>query len=169
MENDKKWSEIVAEKDARITELEALVKFYEEQFRLLNAGRFGQSSEKGLLPEQIGLFGETAQDKPEPGTEKYHICDANGSENAGMTCRGCRLRSWSTNWMNTGGHAPNATVKCTRWGVTAAGRSKSFRSRFWNTGVRCIHAGTVRKDPHEFTRYSPGTLRTCSHSRSKPP
>jgi len=57
--------QIVAEKDAclaeqkaRIAELEALVKFYEEQFRLSQFRRFGPSSEKGGCPEQLGLFNE---------------------------------------------------------------------------------------------------------------
>jgi len=60
MANNEKWTEIVAEKDARIAELEALVKFYEEQFRLSKQRQFGASSEKGLLPEQfrLDLFNE---------------------------------------------------------------------------------------------------------------
>ena len=57
--------EIVAQKDARIAavearnaELEALVKFYEEQFKLAKIREFGSSSEKGPLPDQIDLFDE---------------------------------------------------------------------------------------------------------------
>ena len=80
MEN-KNWPEIVAEKDARIStleqrqaELETLVKFYEEQFRLSKAKRFGASSEKGILPEQLGLFNEAEASAdphaPEPELEE---------------------------------------------------------------------------------------------------
>lgn len=58
MENNGNWQQIVAEKDARIAELEVLVKFYEEQFRLSKSKIFGASSEKGILPEQLGLFDE---------------------------------------------------------------------------------------------------------------
>jgi transposase len=57
--------EILAEKDARIAELEqqkveleALVKYYEEQLRLAKHRQFGSSSEKGEVPEQLGLFDE---------------------------------------------------------------------------------------------------------------
>ena len=58
MENVTHWTEIVAQKDARIAELEMLVKFYEEQFRLSKHRQFGPSSEKGDSPEQLGLFDE---------------------------------------------------------------------------------------------------------------
>jgi len=54
----KNTSEILAEKDAKIAELEALVKYYEEQLRLASHRQFGTSSEKGELPEQLGLFDE---------------------------------------------------------------------------------------------------------------
>jgi transposase len=81
MESGEKWREIVAEKDARIrtlerrqAELEALLKFYEEQFRLAKRRQFGASSEKGALPEQLRLFdeAENAADpkKPEPTLEQ---------------------------------------------------------------------------------------------------
>jgi transposase len=46
MNSSEKWPEIIAEKDARIAELEALVKYYEQQFRLNKHRQFGQSSEK---------------------------------------------------------------------------------------------------------------------------
>lgn len=53
------WSEIVARKDARIAELEALVKYYEEQFRLSKHRRFGAKSEKSEYDhEQLSLFNE---------------------------------------------------------------------------------------------------------------
>jgi len=42
----------------KITGLEALVKFYEEQFRLMKHRQFGKSSEKTELPEQLSLFDE---------------------------------------------------------------------------------------------------------------
>jgi transposase len=58
MINNGNWQEIVAVKDARIKELELLLKFYEEQFKLLKSRQFGASSEKGALPFQLGLFDE---------------------------------------------------------------------------------------------------------------
>jgi transposase len=58
METGMELRKIVAEKDARIAELEALVKFYEEQFRLSKSREFGASSEKNNLPGQFGLFDE---------------------------------------------------------------------------------------------------------------
>jgi transposase len=50
--------QIVASKDARIAELETLVKFYEEQFKLAKLRQFGASSEKAMPSEQLGLFNE---------------------------------------------------------------------------------------------------------------
>ena len=44
---------------AKITELETLVKYYEEQFRLSQQHRFGSSSEKTAPREQLLLFNET--------------------------------------------------------------------------------------------------------------
>lgn len=68
------WPEIMAKQEARITELEALVKFYEEQFRLSKHRQFGPSSEKGGQSDQLGLFdeAENAADlqKPEPELEE---------------------------------------------------------------------------------------------------
>ena len=49
--------EIIVKQDARITELEALVKFFEEQFRLHKHRQFGASSEKSEY-DQFGLFNE---------------------------------------------------------------------------------------------------------------
>ena len=55
-------------------ELEALVKYYEEQLRLAKHRQFGSSSEKGEVPEQLGLFdeAENAADSklPEPELEE---------------------------------------------------------------------------------------------------
>ena len=51
------WREIVQEKDTRIAELEALVKFYEEQFRLNKQRQYGASSEKSEY-DQLNLFNE---------------------------------------------------------------------------------------------------------------
>ena len=50
-------SEIIAEKDARIAELEALVKYYEQQFRLSKHRQFGASSEKSEY-DQLNIFNE---------------------------------------------------------------------------------------------------------------
>ncbi len=61
MENDLKSTDLTLENSAlksRICELEALVKYYEAQFRLAKHRQFGASSEKGELPEQLGLFDE---------------------------------------------------------------------------------------------------------------
>jgi len=58
MGNTNKWQQIVAAKDARIAELEALVKFYEGQFKLSKIRQFGVSSEKDILDGQLGLFNE---------------------------------------------------------------------------------------------------------------
>ena len=74
--------QIEAEKDARIrtleqrqTEMEALLKFYEGQFKLSKARQFGPSSEKGDISEQIGLLFDEAentadQTAPEPELEQ---------------------------------------------------------------------------------------------------
>jgi len=74
VETSENLREIVAEKEAKIAELEALVKYYEEQLRLAKHRQFGTSSEKGELPEQLGLFDEAenvADPKiPEPDVEE---------------------------------------------------------------------------------------------------
>lgn len=58
----------------RKAELEALVKYYEAQLRLAKHRQFGASTEKGEVPEQLGLFDEaesTADPKqPEPELEE---------------------------------------------------------------------------------------------------
>ena len=71
---NEKWPEIMAEKDARISELEALVAYYEAQLKLSKQKQFGSSSEKFELPEQLGLFDEAEQTatpkQPEPALEE---------------------------------------------------------------------------------------------------
>jgi len=61
MENDVKTVEIlqkrIEEQDARIVELEATVKYFEELFRLSKHRQFGASSEKSEY-DQLGLFNE---------------------------------------------------------------------------------------------------------------
>ena len=58
IEKDKSAEEIVVLKN-RIVELEALVKHYEEQFRLAQHRRFGASSEKSEYDvNQLSLFNE---------------------------------------------------------------------------------------------------------------
>jgi len=54
------WPEIIAGKDARIAQLETLVKYYEEQFRLAKQRQFGVSSEKSAVIDggQLSLFNE---------------------------------------------------------------------------------------------------------------
>ena len=71
MENTLNWPDILAKKDARIAELEALVKYYEEQFRLYKHRQYGTSSEKSMAPGQLSFFDEvenaadTGQREPE--------------------------------------------------------------------------------------------------------
>ncbi len=57
MNKTENWPEIIAQKDARIAELEALVKWYEEQVKLAKKRQFGASSEK-TDAEQLGMFDE---------------------------------------------------------------------------------------------------------------
>ena len=52
------FSSATKELERRIAELEALNKYYEEQFRLAKHRQFGQSSEKSEYGEQLGLFDE---------------------------------------------------------------------------------------------------------------
>jgi transposase len=74
MNSIRQLKEIVAQKDARISELEALVRFYEEQFKLAKHREFGSSSEKSVPADQLDLFDEvevTADPAvPEPEYEK---------------------------------------------------------------------------------------------------
>jgi hypothetical protein len=68
-------AEIAALKQ-RQTELEALVKYYEEQLRIAKHRQFGPKSEKEEISGQLGLFDEaenTADTKlPEPELEDIH-------------------------------------------------------------------------------------------------
>jgi transposase len=68
------WPEIIARKDARIAELEALIKYYEEQFRLSKYRQFGPSSEKHEIPGQLNFFDEVEDTAdtglPEPELEQ---------------------------------------------------------------------------------------------------
>jgi len=81
MKSIESLKQIIAAKDADIlalknrqAELEALLKFYEGQFRLSKHRQFGSSSEKHTIPEQFGLFDEAeniADPKlPEPELEQ---------------------------------------------------------------------------------------------------
>jgi transposase len=69
MENVSSQTENVAELKNRIAELEALVKYYEEQFRLARHRQFGTSSEKSEY-DQLNFFNETEAtadaNEPEP-------------------------------------------------------------------------------------------------------
>ena len=66
MNTDENWSEIVAKQESHIAQLErklenleALVKFYEEQFRLTQHRQFGAKSEKGQYDHlQLSIFNE---------------------------------------------------------------------------------------------------------------
>jgi len=72
MENSIELTKIIAEKDARIAELEALVKYYEELFRLSKSRQFAPHSEqKGYF--QPTFFGDEegeTEEEPEPEPEK---------------------------------------------------------------------------------------------------
>jgi transposase len=74
MNNTQDFQRIIEEKDARIAELEALVKFYEEQFRLQKHRQFGATSEKSELPDQLRMFDEAENtadpNEPEPKLEQ---------------------------------------------------------------------------------------------------
>ena len=58
-------------------ELEAKLKWFEEQFRLHQHKLFGRSSEKTEVPEQLNLFNEAESEAkpavPEPTLEELHI------------------------------------------------------------------------------------------------
>lgn len=66
--------EIIVALTTRNAELEALVKYYEEQLRLAKHRQFASSSEKGEVPEQLGLFDEAENtadpNQPEPEIEE---------------------------------------------------------------------------------------------------
>ena len=63
-------AEVAVEKDIRISELEARVSYYEEQFRLLREKLYGRSSEQGIATAQLGFFDEAESTadltRPEP-------------------------------------------------------------------------------------------------------
>jgi len=66
MKTTENWPEIVAKQEnhiaqleRKLNELEALVKFYEEQFRLAKHRQFGASSEKNKYDHlQLSIFNE---------------------------------------------------------------------------------------------------------------
>ena len=69
--------------EKRIVELEALVKYYEELYRLNQHRKFGSSSEK-THPEQLSLFDEAENEadkhKPEPTVEQVTYTRRRGRE-----------------------------------------------------------------------------------------
>jgi transposase len=72
MENTN-WEQIIAEKNAYIAELEALVKFLKEQLLLSKSRQFGKSSEKDDSSTQLSLLEEedvTASNSTEPEIEQ---------------------------------------------------------------------------------------------------
>ena len=95
MKTIENWPEIVAEKDThinvleqKVTELEALIKFYEGQFRLLKQKQYGASSEKNQYDhEQLSIFNEAettadpAEDEPELVEIEKHYRKAKRSSN----------------------------------------------------------------------------------------
>ena len=65
----------LAEQDLTIAKLEKLVKFYEDQFKLLKRRQYGSTSEKtDTCFQQMDLWGETEAAEPpesEPGEITY--------------------------------------------------------------------------------------------------
>ena len=66
--------EALAKKDAQVAKLEALVEWYEHQFRLLKRHRFGASSEiTGPDFRQLTILGEVTVAPPPPETEEVTV------------------------------------------------------------------------------------------------
>jgi len=68
------WKEKYEASETRRLELEALVLYYEEQFRLYKYRQFGASSEKTPLADQLCLFGELVDEQSTTDSEeKYEV------------------------------------------------------------------------------------------------
>lgn len=67
------WEEKYKQSEIKNRELEALVKFYEEQIRLAKHRQFGASSEKTESSEQLGLFDEAENTSDPKAEEKVTI------------------------------------------------------------------------------------------------
>ena len=101
MKNNNSIAEIKAENKqlkSKISELEALVTYYEEQFRLSKQKQFGSSSEKTENPDQIsfvqaGLFDEVENTaikiKTSQLLKKFLTREKNMSENEKKTYQDC--------------------------------------------------------------------------------
>jgi len=68
------WREKFEASETRRLELEALVIYYEEQFRLYKHRQYGASSEKTPIADQLCLFGEFVDERSDANTEeKYEV------------------------------------------------------------------------------------------------
>jgi len=68
------WKDKYEASETRRLELEALVLYYEEQFRLYKHRQFGASSEKTPIADQLCLFGEYVDEQTAVGAEeKYEV------------------------------------------------------------------------------------------------
>jgi len=67
------WEEKYLESEHKIAQLEALIKYYEEQFRLAKHRQFGASSEKTESAEQLGLFDEAENTADSKAPEEVKI------------------------------------------------------------------------------------------------
>ncbi|AQS58051.1 hypothetical protein B0537_02425 [Desulforamulus ferrireducens] len=122
METANNWTEIIAEKDARIAELEMLVKFYEEQFRLSKHRQFGPSSEKGTLSGQLGLFGEAEKEadlqKTESELEEITYARRKRIGKRKDDLSACR---WNIHFPKKNESALNAVGCCMKWDMIPGG------------------------------------------------
>ena len=68
------WKEKYEASETRRLELEALVLYYQEQFRLYKHRQYGASSEKTPIADQLSLFGEFVNEQSTADTEeKYEV------------------------------------------------------------------------------------------------
>lgn len=150
MEMITNWPEIIAKKDARIAELEILVKFYEEQFRLSKHRQFGPSSEKGGQSAQLGLFDEAENaanlQKPEPELEKiaYTRRKRIGKRKDDLSI--LPVETVENKLPEEERLAQSVVNRCMKWDMTRGVSLWSFRlrSRLWSTDVQCIAAETAK-------------------------
>ena len=108
----------ILKQNQQIAELNAKLKWYEEQFRLSRAKQFGASSEK-TTPEQINLFNE-AEDSAnpeleEPTVKRSHISARKSRPVREKTSlRTCRLKLSNTVLKNTSKSVHAVRVPCMR-------------------------------------------------------
>ena len=118
------WSEIVAGKDAKIAELEALVNYYEGQLRLAKHRQFGSSSEKGEVPEQLGcltrLKTPLTRNCRNRSWKKSHTSAGNRLASGRTTCPHCLWRLWSIACRSRSKFALIAAERFIQWAMMFA-------------------------------------------------